>query len=649
MIADPSTQLAPLPNSRIHRLQMLAYGELLPVVTGAGAAGLWMRFAFFHGLRSFPAVVAVLSTVSVFVCCFLLVAALASFRVKGAKETAQLRQQIGRCSLVGVALALFIPEYLGRLQPPLLRSVLLLSIFALLWLALCGLCIAAAQSKEWSEAIIWRYSMAGLVLLFAAMTWLAIRKYLVFGYVGQDLAYFGQIMYTTLHGHLFWGNLLQDLLYSKPITTDFAGHNSPAMFFLVPIYGLFPHPITLLVVRNLALFACAVPVYLIARRHVPVLAACLWAFALLVTPAVLYQSTFDFYPLTFAALPLLFAVYFYTEYRYTAFCFSLALTLLVREDLVFFVFGMGLVALLQRRNARWFLAPTLAAVVWAVVSFLIVIPAALHGASFVTDACFAHLGATRSDMVQNTLMHPRSTLLLHGNLVYLKTLLTSTGLILSVSSLVSFLSLPYLAINLLAGGGPCITTVISAQYSVVPAVLIFIGTLLTALRRSRRNTIARIGSLGLTHSAAAPLLLVALGLGILLFATGDVQANELRSHMWDSEARNVLSLIPAGAAVAAPRYMLPHLANRNCLYQTHRLANYHHPLYEYLILDTDWNHIDAAPSYEAQYQQLLRDSAVNPELQSIYSSPQFRVYRNLALQGRSCASNLGADNSDSGS
>ena len=469
------------------------------------------------------------------------------------------------------------------------------------------------------------------------MTAIAIRKYMVFGYVGQDLAYFGQIMHTTLHGHLFWGNLLQDLIYSRPVTTDFAGHNSPLMLLLLPFYAIFHTPVTLLVLRNVALLGCALPVFLLARRSASPSTAWLWAGAFLLTPAIFGQATFDFYPLSLVALPLLFSLYFYVEQRYLGFVIALAATLLVREDLVFFAFGMGLLALLHRRSLKWSLLPLGAAAVWAVLSFRVVIPAALHGATFVTDACFAHLGHGPAEMARNITLHPGRNLLVRDNVVYVKTLLTPPGLLLPFGSPISLLSFPYIAINLLAGAGPCITTVIAAQYSVIPATLLFTGSLLTVTGVSRRGLLASVAQLGLRDPGAAPLLLIALSCGSLILLTGRPEFASVREQSWGSEARHVLTLIPPGASVAAPRYLLPHLANRDCLYQTHRLPQYHNAHYEYLIIDTDWSHINAAESYRTQYEQVGQSAAKDPALDIVYASPQYRVYRDPRQHETTCA------------
>ncbi len=616
---------------------------VLPIAASALIAAVWIYLALFRGSHA-AALVIILGFALLFAGCFSAVAGMLSYTGKPAERAVMMRRRwLARCSLSTFVLLVFYPEYLAKSPPALLRSALLFFVTALLFAILCRLSLA--QSLNETPAPDKSRSRAGLLVLllwFSVLTALSIRKYEVFGYVGQDLAYFGQILYTTVHGHLFWGNLLQDLIYSKTVSTDFAGHNSPIMFLMVPFYALLPHPITLLVLRNVALLACASPVFAIARRGCSNGVAWLWVGVFLLTPAILYQTVFDFYPLTFVALPLLCTVYFYLEYRFTPFCIFLALTLLVREDLVFFAFGLGLIALLSSsRPRKWAYLPVLTSVLWAALSFRVVLPAALHGATFVTDVCFSHLGQTPLQMARRVLLHPRDNVLVHGNIVYLKTLLTATGIVLSGGSLFSVLALPYVGINLLAGAGRCITTVIFAQYSVVPATLLFVGALHTATHaRSGRPgaRLAVLGRLGLPFASAAPLFLLALCIGSLIFVTESLQVDEFRAKPWDREAKTILTMIPPGTSVAAPRYMLPHLANRDCLYQTHRLLEYHTPIYEYLIVDKDWTHIIASSDYRQEYRAVSAAAAANRRFTRLYDSPRFSVYQDAARHAQPCSS-----------
>lgn len=603
----------------------------LPIALGSSAIAVWSWLAFFRPLGPQGIIWAAITGALAFACFSVTSLLVAMLDGSGSRT---LRRELAKCSMAFALLFLFLPEYTARVRPPVLRSSLLLVTLTTLWLALYHFCRREAEGiRDWAERKTY-WPLATLAILSITLTGLAIRKFYVFGYVGQDLAYFAQIMHTTLQGHLFWGSLLQDLLYSYPVTTDFAGHNSPIMFLFLPFYGLFPSPVTLLVLRNAAMLACCYPVYKIARTYCSESTSRLWSLVFFLVPTIFYQSTFDFYPLSFVALPLLFAVYFFQQSRFLPFCVALAFTLAVREDLAIFALALSIVALIQRRSIRWIGVPFVAGLAWAYISYVIVLPYALHGSSFVTDACFSHLGATPTQMLAHVCSSPQSTLLTRGNIVYLKELLTPTALVLSFGNALVLASLPFVGINLAAGAGKCITTVIYAQYSVIPAVLLFASALLAGART--RGLLKGISRLWIRSNAVAPAICLALCVASLVFVTGEDQASELRSKPWTQEARQVAQLIPTGASVAAPRYLLPSLANRDCLYQTHRLSQYHHPVYEYLILDTDWSHINASQEYRTAYAALLENAPKDPTFRVLYKSSQFTVLQNPAAHGQSC-------------
>jgi uncharacterized membrane protein len=602
-----------------------------PIALGSASLSIWLWLAFFRHLGFAGILLAAFSMIGM-----ALLFMLSSFYVPGysQNQSIALQAQLARCASAFVFLLLFIPEYSGRVHPPVVRSVLMLMIFTALWLALVRDCLQESQPLASTAPRKIEWPIVEAIVLLSLLSYVAIRKYMVFGYVGQDLAYFSQIMHTTLHGHLFWGSLLQDLLYSHAVTTDFAGHNSPIMFLFLPFYAIAPSPVTLLLLRNVAMAACAYPVFRIASLSVSASAARLWAIAYLLVPVIFYQSVFDFYPLSFVALPLLFTVLFYLEGRFRPFAVALAFTLMVREDLALFAAWLAIVALLQGRKRLWVATPLIAGLAWAALSYLVVLPHALQGASFVTDACFSHLGATPTEMLTHVCKSPQTTVLTHSNIVYLKQLLTPNGLILPFGGPLMLASLPFLAINLLAGAGKCITTVIYAQYSVIPATVLFVSALLFYSNSNGR--LARLARLSLPGMHVAPLITIALTVATLTFVTGRAQMNEIAEQPWGAEARQIVAMIPADASLAAPRYMLPAVANRDCLYQTHRLQQYHHPVFEYLVLDKDWQHINAASEYETAYRELLYTAPADHQYQVLYDSEEFLVLRNPAVHGMGC-------------
>ena len=140
--------------------------------------------------------------------------------------------------------------------------------------------------------------------------------------LGEDTGYYNQILWNTLHGTFFNGSLTQARYFNPPVYSEFAVHNSPVLFLILPVYWVLPSFYTLLVVRNLALAASAIPLYLLAKEKVSGLSGVFIAIAYLFSANVLYQALNGFYPLQFAVLFLSFTFYYFFKERLVLFVFS---------------------------------------------------------------------------------------------------------------------------------------------------------------------------------------------------------------------------------------------------------------------------------------------------------------------------------------
>ena len=531
-------------------------------------------------------------------------------------------------------LAVFLPEYL--LGKPFLGRSFLLLIFSLTLFAMYfAVSLRAERPALNSRAPVSAGKVLFLfcVVYFFATSWITLSKLHAFGYVGQDIAYFTQCLYTTLHGHLFYSNMYHDLLYGKPVTSDLAGHNQLVLFVFLPFYLLHKSASTLLIVRNIFVVLCAWPVYLIARRVLSPWLAAVAAIAFLLVPAVLYQNFYDFAPLSLAALPLLFALYFYLERRFKPYLIALLCAQLVREDLVFAVFGLGLLALWQRRSLRWVAIPCAFALLWAFFSWKILFPYFLQGATPAVASCFSYLGATPGEMLRNIIHHP-GLLLTHKNVLYTKQIVDSFGGVLFLMNPAWLISVPYVAINLLGEGGGCNTAMVYRHYSLIPTVFLFAGVLLAMEKVG--SFARRRGERPETLQAAIVLFVLIAALSSTVFVTGQQQFDDLQTRGWHQEAMQVAAMLPADASVAVPRYMLPSVANRESLYQSLRLLEYHHPDASYIVIDKDWQRMAATEQWRENYtglRQLLENSS---QYKMIYNSANYTVYK--LCDG--CAANL---------
>src|SRR5205085_5610029 len=107
----------------------------------------------------------------------------------------------------------------------------------------------------------------------------------------EDTAYYSQVLWNTLRGNFLSGNVTQGHLYEPPVLTDLALHVSPIMVsLLLPLYAVFPHFLTLLIVRDVALAAAAWPLFLLARERMGGGAGVAAVVLYLGNPAVLAQG-----------------------------------------------------------------------------------------------------------------------------------------------------------------------------------------------------------------------------------------------------------------------------------------------------------------------------------------------------------------------
>jgi uncharacterized membrane protein len=596
----------------------------LSVFVGLGAT--WAIEAAFGkpGIR--PLAIAVVISVVLSLLCFTLT------RIR-AQNSERLLAVLACSSSAMLLPASFLPEYAlaGHVWP--IRTATLIVLTSVLFVTIFWCCIRDPENER--GVLIQAHPSAGqltafivfLAVYFALSVFASVRKYEMLGYAGQDLAYFSQIFYTTVHGRFFNSNFYQDLLYSRTVQSDFAGHNSLIQYLFVFFYRLFPSPVTLLVVRDAMTTLCAWPAYRLARNWFSPGISIALATVFLLTPAILFQNFFEFYPFSLAAFFLLFTFDCYARNKFGLFSVALVATLLVREDLVFAAFALGTLALWQRRRLQWSLLPAGLAIVWAVFSWRVLLPHFLHGAPFRSNVCFCHLGTTPSEMLTNVTHHPTRYIFTHNNLVYLKQLTAPYGFILSWLNPIALGALPYLAINLLGGAGECPTTSIFSQHAVVPTTFLFAGFVwsIAWLRRKAQSH-------GIPSQRALFVIVafaMSLTLADLAFAVYPEQYAELTSKPYVREARSVAQLIPPDAAVAAPRYMSPLLANRMSLYMTDDLFDYHHPEPTYIIVDRDFARMGRSPKWRQMYDRvnafLEHDSSANV----IYSSPNYIVYQRM--------------------
>jgi len=154
-----------------------------------------------------------------------------------------------------------------------------------------------------------------------------------------DLGIFTQVLKNTLRGNF---------LYSTAGHNQLAHHFSPILLVLVPIYWLFPHAQTLLVVQGLLLALSGFLIYIIAREYKFSRRASLIIQGLFfINPLVWGVALFDFHEVVFAIPALLIMFLGMKRKNWLLFGTGLFVALISKEDVVMALGVFGFVLMIS--------------------------------------------------------------------------------------------------------------------------------------------------------------------------------------------------------------------------------------------------------------------------------------------------------------
>jgi uncharacterized membrane protein len=140
----------------------------------------------------------------------------------------------------------------------------------------------------------------------------------------------------------------------------------------VPIYWVFPAAGVLFFTQSLAIGAGAIPVYLVARSRLgSSWLGVLMAAVYLLHPAVSWTNMENFHPDSYLGVLVGFAIYGALEERWRVYGVSVALALLVKEDVSLVIVPLG-AWVAWRRNPRYGVITVLASVAFMAIAMLVV-------------------------------------------------------------------------------------------------------------------------------------------------------------------------------------------------------------------------------------------------------------------------------------
>ena len=310
--------------------------------------------------------------------------------------------------------------------------------------------------------LVWLATVA-FATVFSA---LAVLRHRTFGSGRFDLGNMTQAVWSTANGDV----LSVTDVHGEQISR-LGSHFDPILALLAPLWWLWPSPELLLVVQAVAVAAGAIPLYLLARRHLPEWPAAAIACAYLLFPPVQWLTVSDFHPVALATPLLLAAWYFLDAHRLWPFALCAAAAVATKEHVGLAVAGIGLWYALHHREYRRGAVIAAAAGGAALLAALVVVP---HFAPAGASAFESRYDAPALD---------------GRDLGYLARLLLPLGLLPLAAPLVLVAALPELMLNLLSSTRT--QTSVQTHYAATIAPVLLVAVVFAVRRLGARRGLRR--------------------------------------------------------------------------------------------------------------------------------------------------------------
>ena len=387
-----------------------------------------------------------------------------------------------------------------------------------------------------------------------------------------DLPIYSHAMWNTLHGRL----MFTTTVYIPEGYNHLGDHLSLTLLLFLPVYALFPSPITLLLIQSFFLVIGAFPIYRLAKERLGERAALLFAAAYLLHPTLWYSNLNDFHLTSIAAGLVSFAFYYCYKKEYRKFLVFLGLILGTKEDLI--LLGVTFGAYIYFVNRDKLLGAVVAggSLLWFIVAIKFLMPYfrgdVFEAPELYLTTRYGYLGSTFSEVVRTIVFHPMtviSNVVTLPKMAYLVSLLLPVLFLPLLSLKVLFLLSPVLAENLLSSY--LWQYLPTTQYSTVMIPVLYAAGVLGAHRvKAERRKLVVLAVLmaslfsNLAYGPPPQGLVWKIGPGIessyaYLSFTVDYR---------DIAADKVLAMIPEDASLAASSNLLIHAPMRERMYQT---------------------------------------------------------------------------------
>ncbi|MEG4858488.1 DUF2079 domain-containing protein [Microcoleus sp. K1-B6] len=175
-----------------------------------------------------------------------------------------------------------------------------------------------------------------------------------------DHGLFNQVFWNSIHGRFFQGSLssaassasLMDRQLSYPFYIHLGQHFVIDFLIWMPIYALFPSPITLIVLQVALIAAAGIVLYFLARHYLSVTLSVMIVASYYGANGVIGPTLGDFYEHCQIPLFIFSLLLALEKQRWPLFWLFAVLTLGTREDTGISLFGIGAYLIVSRRYPR---------------------------------------------------------------------------------------------------------------------------------------------------------------------------------------------------------------------------------------------------------------------------------------------------------
>lgn len=380
-----------------------------------------------------------------------------------------------------------------------------------------------------------------LFALYVAVSLGMYRNYLSGAY---DLGIFDQAVHSYAHGHWPYS------LIKGPHYSVLGDHFSPILVLIVPLYWVFPHAQTLLVLQAALIAISVVPIYRWSARELGSRAASILAFGYGTFWGIGAAVSFDFHEIAFAVPLLAFSLTALVDRRFRAAVLWALPLVLVKEDLGVTVAAIGLVVLL-RGGGRWAWFVVVFGLAATAVEMLVLIPMANPDGYAYAVQLGSSNGAGSAAPGQATKPPPMYLRPFWPPIKWGTTaLLLAPSLGLVLRSCIVLVAVPTMAWRFM--GANWHYWYPTYHYSAVLGPILFVAFIEVLVRLDPAKRWRIVVASGLVSVALFPVS------GLRNFFTPVVWSTSAHAQA----AQRVTGLVPAGAHVAAEVRLVPHLTDR---------------------------------------------------------------------------------------